>query len=89
MIGDINSDNQRLGGDVTFGVRYFKGLGSVPPDSCYMDSTGAYLYVAGDVNGNCEFRGSDITRLVAFFKGSAILSYCHFFPTELPPLRIR
>jgi len=89
MIGDINSDNQRLGGDVTFGVRYFKGLGTPPPDSCYMDSTGTYLYVAGDVNGNCEFRGSDITRLVAFFKGSANLSYCHFFPTELPPLRIR
>jgi hypothetical protein len=88
MIGDINSDNQRLGGDVTFGVRYFKGLGSVPPDSCFMDSTGTYLYVAGDVNGNCEFRGSDITRLVAYFKGTAIMSNCHFFPTTLPLLKI-
>jgi hypothetical protein len=85
MLGDINSDNQRLGGDVTFGVRYFKGLGSVPPDSCYMDSTGAYLYVAGDVNGNCEFRGSDITKLVAFFKGTSSISPCHFFP--LPIIR--
>jgi hypothetical protein len=89
MIGDINSDNQRLGGDVTFGVRYFKGLGSVPPDSCFMDSTGSYLYVAGDVNGNCEFRGSDITRLVAYFKGMAVISNCHFFPTTLPPLKIK
>jgi hypothetical protein len=83
MLGDINSDDQRLGGDVTFGVRFFKGLGTPPPDSCYMDSTGAYIYVAGDVNGNCEFRGSDITRLVAYFKGAAALSYCHFFP---PPV---
>jgi hypothetical protein len=81
--GDINGDNQRIGGDVTYGVRYFKGTGGVPPDSCYMDSTSAYLYVSGDVNGNCEFRGSDITRLVAFFKGTAQLSYCHFFP---PPV---
>jgi uncharacterized protein (TIGR02145 family) len=78
--GDINSDGQRIGGDVTYGVRYFKSIGSQPPDSCFMDSTGTYLYVAGDVNGNCEFRGSDITRLVAYFKGNAELSYCHFFP---------
>jgi hypothetical protein len=83
LIGDINSDGQRMGGDVTYGVRYFKGTGPAPRDSCYMDSTGAYLYVTGDVNGNCEFRGSDITRLVAYFKGTAQLSYCHFFP---PPV---
>jgi immune inhibitor A len=83
MPGDINSDGQRIGGDVTYGVRYFKGIGPNPPDSCYMDSTSAYLYVAGDVNGNCEFRGSDITRLVAYFKSTATLSYCHFFP---PPI---
>jgi hypothetical protein len=84
MTGDINSDGQRIGGDVTYGVRYFKSIGPPPPDSCYMDSTGTFLYVAGDVNGNCEFRGSDITRLVAFFKGFVEISCCHFFPTELP-----
>jgi uncharacterized protein (TIGR02145 family) len=78
--GDINSDGQASGGDVTYGVRYFKGTGPVSPDSCYMDSTSSHLYVAGDVNGNCEFRGSDITRLVAYFKSAATLSYCHFFP---------
>jgi hypothetical protein len=80
MQGDISGDGQRLGADVTYGVRYFKGIGTVPKDSCYLDSTGTYLYVGGDVNGNCEFRGSDITRLVQYFKGSAALSYCHFFP---------
>jgi hypothetical protein len=84
-LGDINSDGRRIGGDVTYGVRYFKSIGPPPPDSCFMDSTNSYLYVAGDVNGNCEFRGSDITRLVAHFKGIASLSYCHFFPP--PPYR--
>ncbi len=82
--GDINGDGNRIGGDVTFGVRYFKGLGPQPPDSCYMDSASSYLYVAGDCNGDCQFRGSDITRLVQYFKGNASLSYCHFFP---PPAR--
>jgi hypothetical protein len=85
--GDINGDGLRGGGDVTYGVRFFKLIGNRPPDSCYMDSTHAYLYVAGDVNGNCEFRGSDITRLVAYFKLIALLQYCHFFPP--PPMRER
>jgi predicted extracellular nuclease len=85
LIGDISGDGQRLGGDVTYGVRYFKGVGAAPKDSCFMDSTSAYIYVAGDCNGNCEFRGSDITRLVAYFKGTAHLGCCHFFPTTLPP----
>jgi hypothetical protein len=67
--GDINGDKGVIGSDVTYGVRYFKGLGTPPPDSCLNDSTHAWLYSAGDVNGNCEFRGSDITYLVAFFKG--------------------
>jgi|GEM_PF-1143709 len=78
--GDINGDGNVIGGDVTFGVRFFKGLGANPPDSCYLDSTSSYLYVAGDVNGNCEFRGSDITRLVSYFKGMATITYCHFLP---------
>jgi len=85
LIGDISGDGQRIGGDVTYGVRYFKGLGTPPPDSCYMDSTSSQLYVSGDCNGNCEVRGSDITRLVAYFKSIADLSFCHFFPTTLPP----
>jgi hypothetical protein len=85
--GDLNGDSQRIASDVTYGVRYFKGIGSQPSDSCYMDSTMTWLYVGGDVNGNCEFRGSDITRLVAFFKGSAPMEFCHFFPP--PPLKTR
>jgi len=84
LIGDISGDGQRLGGDVTYAVRYFKGIGTPPRDSCFMDSTGLWLYVAGDCNGNCEFRGSDVTRLVAYFKGNAQLACCHFFPTTLP-----
>ncbi len=85
VLGDINGDGNRIGGDVTFGVRYFKGTGGVPPDSCYNDSISGngWLYVAGDVNASCDFRGSDITRLVAFFKGNAQLEYCRFFP---PPI---
>lgn len=84
VIGDINGDSLVIGGDVTYGVRYFKGFGLPPPDSCYLDSTSAWVYVAGDVNGNCEFRGSDITRLVSYFKGTAELSHCHFFPAIYP-----
>jgi hypothetical protein len=83
--GDINGDSSRIGGDVTYGVRYFKSIGTTPRDSCFMDSTETWLYVAGDVNGNCEFRGSDITRLVAFFKGTAPIGYCHLCPP--PPLK--
>lgn len=82
VLGDINGDGLLIGSDATYGVRFFKAIGAPPPDSCYLDSTGAYIYVAGDVNGNCEFRGSDITRLVSYFKGVATLSYCHFFPPQ-------
>jgi hypothetical protein len=67
--GDINGDGGVIGSDVTYGVRYFKGIGNPPPDSCWNDSTDSWLYAAGDVNGNCLFIGSDITYLVAFFKG--------------------
>lgn len=77
MPGDINGDNQLLGSDIIYGVRYFKGQGSAPPDSCIDDSLGQWLYVSGDVNGNCEFRGSDITYLVTYFKqGNPPLLIC-------------
>ena len=81
--GDINGDGSVIGGDVTYGVRYFKLLGAPPPDSCLNDSTMTWLYSAGDVNGNCEFRGSDITYLVAYFKGTnPRLKWC---PRTPPP----
>jgi hypothetical protein len=88
VLGDINSDGQHLGSDVTYAVRYFKGLGFQPPDSCFLDSAGIYYYPAGDINGNCEFRGSDITRLIAVMFGHATISYCHWNPPSNPP-RIR
>ena len=75
--GDINGDNNRVGADVTYGVRYFKGIGNQPPDSVYNDSTGSWLYAAADVNGDCEFAGSDITYLVGYFKSiNSILKWC-------------
>jgi hypothetical protein len=80
LAGDINDDSSVNSSDVTYGVRYFKGLGDYPPIYCYLDSTGNYFFPAGDVNGNCEFRGSDIARLVAYFKGLRTLSYCHWLP---------
>jgi hypothetical protein len=79
--GDVNGDRIVGGGDVTYGVRYFKGLGAAPLDSCYLDSTSAWFYCAGDANGNCEFRGSDITFLVGYFKAiNPTLNYCHWTP---------
>jgi hypothetical protein len=79
--GDISGDGQRLGADVTYGVRYFKGVGIPPPDSVFNDSTASWLYAAGDVNGNCEFRGSDITYLVGYFKSiNPILRWCNQTP---------
>jgi hypothetical protein len=86
-IGDLNGDSVVAAADVTYGVRYFKGFGPQPPDSCFLDSTQTYLYVSGDINGNCEFRGSDVTRLVAYLKGVSTLHYCHFFPPTPPLLR--
>ncbi len=80
--GDINGDGEVSAGDVTYMVRYFKGLGEPPPDSCYHDSiegTG-WLYAAADVSGNCLVRGSDVTRLVAYFKAIASLAYCPYVP---------
>jgi len=32
--GDINGDGDVIGSDVTFGVNYFRGSGSYPPDIC-------------------------------------------------------
>ncbi len=86
-IGDLNGDSAVTAADVSYGVRYFKGFGTPPVDSCYLDSTQAYLYVSGDINGNCDFRGSDISRLVGYLKGFSTLRHCHFFPPTPPPLR--
>lgn len=88
IAGDANGDNVLGNGDVTFLARYFKGLGTPPPDSCMCTEGSSFLYHAGDANGNCEFRGSDLTYLVAYFKGQAPAP--HFCTTcPLPnPLRV-
>lgn len=78
--GDINGDSIIGPGDVTYGVRFFKGIGPVPLMDCYSVRSNGHIYVAGDVNGDCEFRGSDITCLVAYFKGISSLSYCPTIP---------
>jgi hypothetical protein len=86
-LGDINGDGMVQGSDVTYGVRYFKGFGQPPPDSCFLDSTGQYIYAAGDVNGSCEFKGSDITRLVSYLKGNAFLEYCYLLQPPLAKIK--
>jgi parallel beta-helix repeat protein/predicted outer membrane repeat protein len=88
--GDINGDRILGGGDVTYGVRFFKGLGTAPRDSCYLDSTSAWIYCSGDANGNCEFRGSDITFLVGYFKAvNPDVRYCHWTPPFARILRVK
>jgi hypothetical protein len=86
MLGDINNDNSVGGADVTYGVRYFKGYGPAPSDSCWDNRDLKWLYSAGDVNGNCDFKGSDISRLVAYFKSTAQIEYC---PNTPPASRLR
>ncbi len=87
--GDINGDGDVMGNDVTYGVRYFKGLGSQPPDSCWNDSTSSWLYSGSDTNGNCQFTGSDITFLVAYFKGyNPEVLWCPQTPPTNPILNI-
>jgi hypothetical protein len=85
--GDINGNGEVRGSDVTYGVRYFKGEGSQPPDSCWNDSTSSWFYSGGDCNGDCEFLGADITYLKEFLKGNILcVDWCpQTPPTEFPP----
>jgi hypothetical protein len=80
LLGDINNDGHVGGADVTYGVRYFKGYGPAPSDSCWDNFDVRWVYSAGDVNGNCDFKGSDISRLVAYFKSTAAIQYCPYTP---------
>lgn len=56
--GDANGSGGVTAADVTYLVRYFKGLGPAPVP-----------LLAGDANGNCEVRPSDVTYLVVYLKG--------------------
>jgi len=83
--GDANGDGNVMGNDVTYSVRYFKGLGAPPPDSCPYN--GGWLYSAGDANGNCAYTGSDVTFLVGFFKGiNPSVLYCPDTPPAGGPV---
>jgi hypothetical protein len=85
--GDANGDGNVMGNDVTYSVRYFKGLGTSPPDSCWNDSTSSWLYSGGDANGNCAYTGSDVTFLVAYFKGyNPAILWCPQTPPTVPPV---
>lgn len=85
--GNINGDGDVMGRDITYGVRYLKGSGNPPPDSCFNNYTYDWLYSAGDVNGDCLFNGSDITYLVAYFKGyNPEILWCPWTPPANPPL---
>jgi hypothetical protein len=66
--GDINSNGQANGIDVTYAVSYLKG-GSAPLDSCDCPPLPFPFYAAMDVNGNCAANGIDITFFVSYLKG--------------------
>ena len=85
MPGDINGDGSVTAGDVTYGMRFFEGIGPVPVDSCWNDSSNIWLYAAADANGNCEVLGSDISYLVSYFRGiNPEPAWC----PQTPPLAI-
>ena len=90
MPGDINGDGRVIGSDVTYGVNFFIGIGNVPPDSCWNDSTGDWHYSAADANGDCLFIGSDITYMVQYFLGADIPppTYCPQTPPAGPVLSV-
>jgi predicted glutamine amidotransferase len=86
--GDINGDNEVTAADLTYGLGYFKGENTPPPDSCYHSLIAGdnYLYITGDVNGDCRFIGSDITRWVICYRNGSRFDYCHWTPPLSPLL---
>jgi carboxypeptidase T len=59
LAGDNNGSGDVSMADITYLVRYFKGLGPAP-----------LPLLAGDANGDCLVIGADVTYLVAYFKGA-------------------
>jgi hypothetical protein len=81
--GDINSNGEANGTDVTYAVNFFKGHGDVPAVDCDCPEIARPFYAAGDVNGNCSFNGVDITFYVAFLKGQQEwLRHCPSCPPD-------
>jgi hypothetical protein len=88
--GDINGDGNVNGNDITYAIRYFKGLGPPPPDSCWNNFDSSWLYSAGDVNGNCAFTGSDVTFLVSYYEQqNPEILWCPWTPPANPPVQMR
>jgi len=56
--GDCNADGSVNGADVTFLVRYLKGIGPAPDP-----------LLRGDCNGDCLVGTADVTYLVRYLKG--------------------
>jgi predicted outer membrane repeat protein len=56
--GDANYDCQVMGADVTYLVRYFKGIGAAP-----------YPLWRGDASGDTIVAGADVVYLVRYLKG--------------------
>jgi predicted outer membrane repeat protein len=56
--GDANYDCQVMGADVTYLVRYFKGIGAAP-----------YPLWRGDASGDTTVAGADVVYLVRYLKG--------------------
>ncbi|MCP4582837.1 MAG: hypothetical protein GY839_14600 [candidate division Zixibacteria bacterium] len=84
--GDINSDGNVIGSDVTYAMNYLRMIGPPPPDSCFNTDSDEWLYSAADVNGDCLFIGSDVTFLVNYFRGEQpVILFCQYTPPPSEP----
>jgi len=71
VVGDVNGSSSYNGLDITYGVNFFKGIGSdpmCPIGSCPIPPCNTFFY-CGDVNASCSYNGLDITYGVNYFKG--------------------
>jgi len=77
--GDINNDGTVIGGDVSYLVNYFIGMGNPPP--FVIETPEGNFYPAADVNGDCRVIGGDVSYLVAYFIGTGSApTYCPDYP---------
>jgi len=85
--GDISGDGIVIGGDVSYGMAYLAFGGPPPPDSCYNENAGEWLYSAADVTGDCVFINGDITYLIGYFIGqNPPPQFCPYTPPPGPNL---
>jgi len=83
--GDISGAGGLNGGDVVYGVSYFKYGVNPPPDTCPLCPDPNPYFAAGDVNGNCVFNGVDVTYLLNYFKyGVNPVLFCPTCPPAEP-----